>query len=311
MKNLCCFCILAVFLVAVIVQAFSNPYPQQRTIIPRPVTETAHIVTHWLTENGFQIISKAEQPLDMQMEVSSKDQSWFISLTAHSPLATVVSLVPGQGGNEKQLDSFRHYLNGYTTQPGGEPDYFQGGIPARVRDQMDAIVIIRYVDTDTSVQLSGFAIDRKGIIVTTAHDLKVGYSVSVQLVSGRKTTGRIFKLDANYDLCLIQVPEVLESCISLRNGRHMPDRNDMLYALGFDRTGTARFRQGMLDGPPRRVQGLLLLQVKMNIEHGSSGSPILDSQGRLTGVVKGVLRGSNSIGFLIPFETLLYFLEKY
>jgi serine protease Do len=48
----------------------------------------------------------------------------------------------------------------------------------------------------------------------------------------------------------------------------------------------------------------------MHIEHGSSGSPFFDAQGRLAAVVKGRYRGTDSIGFLIPFETLLRFLDR-
>ena len=54
-----------------------------------------------------------------------------------------------------------------------------------------------------------------------------------------------------------------------------------------------------------------LWQVRMKINHGSSGSPVFDSQGRLAAIVKGRFRGTESIGFLIPFESILQFLEKY
>jgi serine protease Do len=59
------------------------------------------------------------------------------------------------------------------------------------------------------------------------------------------------------------------------------------------------------------VNGLPLWQARIHIDPGSSGSPVFDGHGRLTAIVKGRYRGTNSIGFLIPFETLLHFLEKY
>ena len=54
-----------------------------------------------------------------------------------------------------------------------------------------------------------------------------------------------------------------------------------------------------------------LWQAQMNIHHGSSGSPVFDGQGRMAAMVKGRYRGTDSIGFLIPFEMILQFLGKY
>ena len=67
---------------------------------------------------------------------------------------------------------------------------------------------------------------------------------------------------------------------------------------------------GIINSPPRRVKDLMLWQVDMTIHLGSSGSPVFDINGNLVAVVKGRYRGTDSIGFLIPFETLLAFLEE-
>jgi serine protease Do len=91
----------------------------------------------------------------------------------------------------------------------------------------------------------------------------------------------------------------------------MLSNGDRLYAITCPYGGMANIEQGYLDGPPRRVAGMPLWQVQMHIDMGSSGSPVFDRQGRLVAIVKGRFRGTDSIGFLIPFETLLHFLEKY
>jgi serine protease Do len=45
----------------------------------------------------------------------------------------------------------------------------------------------------------------------------------------------------------------------------------------------------------------------MEIYPGSSGSPVFDGEGNLVAVVKGRHRGTDSVGFLIPFETIVEF----
>jgi serine protease Do len=47
----------------------------------------------------------------------------------------------------------------------------------------------------------------------------------------------------------------------------------------------------------------------MEIHPGSSGSPVFDANGRLVGIVKGRYRGTNSIGFVIPLETITSFMN--
>jgi serine protease Do len=47
----------------------------------------------------------------------------------------------------------------------------------------------------------------------------------------------------------------------------------------------------------------------MEIHIGSSGSPVFDVQGNLVGIVKGRYRGTQTIGFLIPLETIIAFVK--
>ena len=90
----------------------------------------------------------------------------------------------------------------------------------------------------------------------------------------------------------------------------MLQNGDRLFAITCPNGGVATIEPGFLDGPSRRVDGIPLWQVRMHIAPGSSGSPVFDSRGRITAVVKGRFRGTDSVGFLIPFEIILQFLEK-
>ena len=52
----------------------------------------------------------------------------------------------------------------------------------------------------------------------------------------------------------------------------------------------------------------LLWQVNMRIHPGSSGSPVFDLEGNLVAMVKGRYRGAETVGFLIPFASLMEFI---
>lgn len=301
---------LTIILGAVLSYAAVDSDPAER-IFSMPVSETQEVIIPWLEHNGFQVFRASQDPLQVRLEAEKSGLHWVIRLKAYSPLATRVQVQTILGNTGPSLLTFWNYLDGYVKMPTGNPQIVQTAIPTIVRDHLNAVVCIYSERSGTPIQLSGFAISTKGLIVSTAHDLKLDYAVSVQFRNGREMSGRVVKLDAYRDLCLIQVPEVLDTVVSIRNGRYMPGRDDALFALGCIGAGLDGIQTGALDGPPRRVDGLPLWQVRMHVEHGSSGSPIFDDQGRLTAVVKGRFRGTNAVGFLIPFETLLHFLEKY
>jgi serine protease Do len=270
-----------------------------------PVIEAQAVITPWLKNNGFRLSHPAGEFPGLQIEANKPGVHWSIRLHTHSPLATRIQVQTAQGQSDPRLVPFWQHLDDYVLLQ--RPGSVSAVIPQAVLDLLDAIVCI-YADREGSpLQLSGFGIDRRGIIVSTAHDLQVGQTLDVHFRDGSTTTGRVTALDARRDLCLIRVPGPLQTIIPIQDGQFMPDRQDMLFVLGCPPAGQDGIHCATLDGP-RRVAGLPLWQVRTTIAPGSSGSPVLDTRGRLAAVVKGRYRGSNAVGFLIPFETLLQFL---
>ncbi|MBI5895015.1 MAG: trypsin-like peptidase domain-containing protein [Desulfobacterales bacterium] len=282
----------------------------ERTV-SMPVSETEAVITPWLESNGFEVYRVKGDPQEVHLEADKPGTRWRITLKAHSPLATRISTQEETSQANPPLSAFWEYLEGYVKMPSSTGRRALRATPDQVHSQLNAVVCLFTDRGGTPAQLSGFAIDREGLIVSTAHDLKPGQELSVQFRDGSESTGRVVKLDAYRDLCLIQVPHPLEHVIALRNGRYTPGGDDPLFAVGCPRAGLGEIESGVLDGPPRRVDGLPLWQARMHIEPGSSGSPVFDEHGRLAAVVKGRYRGTNAVGFLIPFETLLHFLESY
>ena len=172
-------------------------------------------------------------------------------------------------------------------------------------------VCIYAAGQDREIQLTGFIVDRGGLILCTAHDLELGQTVSIALFDGREISGTVSKLQHLVDVALIETVVALDSAVDLQQGRFMLSSGDQLFSITCPNGRSAGIEAGFIDGPPRRVSGMPLWQARMHIDHGSSGSPVFDSRGRLTAMVKGRFRGTDAIGFLIPFETLLNFLERY
>lgn len=282
----------------------------EERIYSMPVAEMEAVTASWLLKNGFELSHSRSGGPEIMIEAQAPGSHWSIRLNAHSALATRVQVRSIHGSKDPQLRLLWQHLADYINLA-SKSDEGTVPTPTAVDAARQAVACI-YADNDGKpLQLSGFGIDRPGMIVSTAHDLRVGQRVSVQLSDSRRVPGQVVALDTHLDLCLVRIPISLPYVIALGHGRPIPGQEDTLFVLGCPSAGKGPPGHATLDGPPRRVSGLPLWQVRMAIEPGSSGSPVLDEQGRLAAVVKGRYRGSNTIGFLIPLETLRHFLEKH
>jgi len=303
-------CMLLIVMLCSSVQAEEDPIVSD-FIVSMPLTEADEVIKAWLKKNDFQTLHYHQNKKLAVIETQYPEASWLIEMNAHTPLATRIHVSAQPMTSLHRLPFLRSYLDDYVNGVKPTDDLSHNVVPQAVRDLLEAVVCIYASRKERSFQLSGFCIDRNGLIATTAHDLIEGQAVRVVLSDGHDMQGLVVQLDAKRDLCLVRVSETLPAIIAFRDGRYAPGRNESLYALGCPRGSSAMIQIGALDGPPRRVDGFPLWQARMHIEPGSSGSPVIDGRGRLAAIVKGRYRGTDAVGFLIPFETILHFLGKY
>jgi serine protease Do len=270
------------------------------------IAETEEIITDWLKQNQFHVYRLNLQDRQVHLTAEKTDSRLRIDLKPHSPLATQVRVQADRPDTAEGLDNF---LTGYMHRPADRPATAHQPIPEAVRKQLEAVVCL-YAGQDGEFQFSGFIVDPSGFIVCTAHDLNPHERIRVLLFDGRELEGRVVRIDIERDLALIKVEASFSTAVALQSGRYMLRPGDPLFAITCPNSHRPVVQRGRLDGPPRRVQGFPLWQVDMHIDRGSSGSPVFDVQGCLAAIVKGRFRGTDSIGFLIPFETLVHFLEN-
>lgn len=273
--------------------------------------EVEEVVSEYLRANSFKVYYQY-QTQQMTSILAEKGATEFRIIThRHSPIASRVVVEPVQGDAHAAAVALQAYLDSYINLPNPPSQTFSDGIPDAVRRYHKAVVCLYATGKENEVQLTGFAVDATGMIVCTGHDLKVGEMVNVLLIDGREVPGQVVKIDYQLDLALVHTQAALDYTVPLKNGRFMLQNGDRLFAITCPNGRLPSIEPGFIDGPPRRVQTMPLWQVRMHIKHGSSGSPVFDRQGRLVAIVKGRYRGTETIGFLIPFETILQFLEKY
>jgi len=283
-----------------------------RRLYPLPLVELERVVWRWLLDSDFQVSRTTREAGRVLLMASDEKENWQFTLKPHSPLATEILAActlkeQGNGTMEEELWIYlATYVRGALSR---REDEYQN-TPIAVLSKRESVVCIHARLGNEPIQFSGFIIHPEGLIISTAHDLKGVKEVTVTLPNGREFKGHLLKTDFDRDLALIDMKVRVNSAISLNRGRNLLRDGERLYSIGCPGDLGGTIHAAIVNGPPRRMNNLPLWQATMSTLPGSSGSPVFDLQGNIVAIVKGRYRGTSSVGFLTPLETILEFLRE-
>ncbi len=163
-------------------------------------------------------------------------------------------------------------------------------------------------------QGSGFVYDERGHIVTNQHVVAGASSISVSFWNGAEYDAELVGTDPSTDLAVLRVdaprrllePLRLADSSTLRVG-------DSVLAFGspFGLEGTVT--SGIVSALHREMTApnnftiINTIQTDAAMNHGNSGGPLVDRQGRVIGVnaqIESESGGSDGVGFAIPSNTV-------
>lgn len=287
-------------------------------VFPLPAAEMEARIKAGLEQRGFVVL---KSPLAMGMtalKAQKGEETLRFILAPRSALATQVQASGAAGG--RTGEAYLRDIMGRQRLPATEGFADRGpaasdgssnlAIPNPILARIESVVCVTAVLKERTVQFSGFVVDKSGLILCTAHDLKQIQAMNAVFYDGGRMEARIVRMDPRRDLVLLQVPARLDAYIPLTGGRNLVGMGERLFTVGCPENLNGTVYSGFVNGPPRRVKDLPLWQVNMEVLPGSSGSPVFDVEGNLIGMVKGRLRGTDSVGFLIPVETMIAFLKE-
>lgn len=202
---------------------------------------------------------------------------------------------------------------------------FFSSIPVFAFDREELSIISLYekinpaivcVDSHVSDGIScgtGCIIDKRGIILTSAHVIDVGKNVVVTMCNGQDYNAKVIKrLGENKDIALlkIDVPTELKT-VKFGNSEKIKVGQKVL-AIGnpFGFNGT--LTQGIIsriDYTKNRIQ------TDAAINPGSSGGPLLNRDGEIIGINQAIYNPDNNIsnigiGFAIPINLVKEYLKE-
>ena len=164
---------------------------------------------------------------------------------------------------------------------------------------------------------SGFVIDKAGHIVTNYHVIQGAKKVQVSFSGQDEITATVVGKDPSTDVAILKIDAHARALTPLELGNSdavvVGDSVDAIgNPFGFTRTLTT----GVVSAVQRQIEAPNSLpidhaiQTDAAINHGNSGGPLIDAQGRVIGVTSQISTGSTGqqgsvgIGFAIPINTV-------
>jgi S1-C subfamily serine protease len=159
---------------------------------------------------------------------------------------------------------------------------------------------------------SGFVIDKAGHIVTNYHVVSGAQKVLVSFSGKDQLRATVVGTDPSTDTAVLKIDQHGGALTPLELGNSDAVRvGDTVYAIGNPFGYTRTLTSGLVSAVQRRITAPNslsidnVIQTDAAINHGNSGGPLLDTQGRVIGVTSQIYSdnsqsGNIGIGFAIP-----------
>ena len=163
-------------------------------------------------------------------------------------------------------------------------------------------------------QGSGFVFDKQGHIVTNQHVVDGAQSVSVKFSDGSTYDATVVGSDPSTDLAVIKVNAPASVLVPLQLGDSTKVQvGDGVVAIGSPFGLAQTVTTGIVSAVHREITAPNnyaipdAIQTDAAINHGNSGGPLLDLQGRVIGVnsqIQSDSGGNDGVGFAVPSQTV-------
>lgn len=160
---------------------------------------------------------------------------------------------------------------------------------------------------------SGFVIDKRGHIVTNEHVVSGSQSVNVEFSDGSQVDATVVGTDPSTDIAVLKVdrPAARLTTVSFAPQGTL-EVGDPVIAIGSPLGLQGTLTTGVISALGREIQspnGFTIenaVQTDAALNHGNSGGPVLDTQGRVVGVAAQIASesgGNDGIGYAVPGDT--------
>lgn len=159
---------------------------------------------------------------------------------------------------------------------------------------------------------TGFIIDSKGLLVTNAHVIQNARNIAVANASGVEYFAEVVYIDPIRDIALVKITDKdFKPLPPVPYGftRKMADLAEPVFTLGYPREDIV-YNQGYLSSKTGYNGDTLSCQIEIAANRGNSGSPILDNNGDVIGILNGRQKDQEGVAFFIRSRNLYNILSE-
>jgi S1-C subfamily serine protease len=177
--------------------------------------------------------------------------------------------------------------------------------PAEIAKRVSpAVVVIKASGPSGDATASGFIVEASGVIITNLHVVQNATALAIKLPSGDVYDHvRIRAFDARKDLAVLQIPGYGLPTVELGSSDTV-QAGDRVVLIG-NALGVLEgsVSAGVVSGIRTLEEaGFRVIQTDAAANPGNSGGPLLDSTGKVIGVVSFKLRGTENLNFVVPIN---------
>ena len=168
-----------------------------------------------------------------------------------------------------------------------------------------AVVTIHALDADgqTTASGTGFFVAPEGMVVTAAHVLVDAAGCSIEMNDGETLRCSVAASDTSKDVMLLMVPGTPAAMLRWGSSARVQDGDDISVVSNPLGQLPGTLSKGIVSAS-RVVNGTRLLQISAPISHGSSGAPLLNSQGQVIGVIRSTIERGQALNFATATDAI-------